>query len=183
MAGIPDLEAHLTPGLRAEAEKLMKLRGLPTPGFYGELMVHPELFERVKALGTFLRFHGVLPARVREAAILCAAVVQRSSFEWDTHQATAREAGLDDATIAAIGSGGPLPDDLEAVRGLVTVVLCGASVPQGLFDRLRGGLGLQGVVELVTLTAFYAMMARLGASFDSAMPGAPPPPWEGRGGA
>jgi alkylhydroperoxidase family enzyme len=178
MARIPDLDSHLTPELRVEAGEMMKLRGLTDPGFYGDLMVHPALFERVKALGTFLRFQAILNSRVREAAILCAAVEQRNAFIWNTHQKVAREAGLEEAELAAIGTHGALASDLEPVRQLVAAVIAGQSVPQDLFDNLTATLTLPGAVELITLTAFYAMMARLGDAFDSVMPGAAAtPPW------
>lgn len=177
MARIPDLESLLTPALRAEGEEMMRLRGLTSTGFYGDLMTHPALFERVKALGSFLRFQGTLTARVREAAILCVAAASRNAFIWDTHQGPAREAGLDAETIAALGGGVNLPEDLVPVRELVLAVTAERSVPQELFDGLRERLGVAGAVELITLAATYAMMGRLGSAFDCAMPGAPPPPW------
>ncbi len=177
MAQIPGLDAFLTPALRAKAEQMKRERGLPTLGFYGDLMAHPELFARVEALGSFLRFHGLLPARIREAAILMAAVEQRSPFEWDTHQQTARAAGLVEDEITAIGSGAILPHDLEEVRVVVRSVVRGTSVLQEVFDSVAARLTLQGAVELVGLVAFYRMMAGLGAAFDSALPDAAPPPW------
>jgi alkylhydroperoxidase family enzyme len=178
MATVPDLEAHLTPELRAQAEEMKRTRGLSTLGFYGDLMAHPALFQHVQALGTFLRFHGTLPARDREAVILFAAVGQRSPFEWQTHQKTARAAGLTEVEIAAIGSGSPLDSQLSDLRETVLAVLAGKSVPQELFDRLTLELTLPGAIEVITLASFYRMMAGLGAAFDSTLPGAEPPPWD-----
>jgi hypothetical protein len=51
MASIPNLEERLTPQLRQKAREMLEERGLPTLGFYGELMAYPELFERLEALG------------------------------------------------------------------------------------------------------------------------------------
>lgn len=177
MARVPDLDAHLTPALRAQAEEMKRARGLPTLGFYGDLMAHPGAFERVQALGSFLRFEGTLPARVREATILLAGVEQRSAFEWQTHQHTARAAGLTDDEIAAIGRGDPLPGLLGELRETVRAVVAGASVPQDRFDRLTAELTLPGAIEVIVLASFYRMMAGLAAAFDSVLPGAAAPPW------
>ena len=84
MVTIADLERHLTPELRAQRQEMLQKRGLPTLGFYEQLMAYPELFERLQALGTLVRFQSVLPPRVREAEVLMAAVEQRSAFEWQT---------------------------------------------------------------------------------------------------
>ncbi len=183
MAKVRDIDNFLTPDLRQQAAAMKAARGLPTLGFYEDLMANPGLFERVQALGTFLRFEATLPPRVREAAILAAAVEQRSAFEWETHQHTARQAGLADEEIRALGEGLELPAELEDVRDVVRAVVRGQSVPQALFDRVASRLSVPSAVELVTLAAFYRMMAGLGGAFDSALPGSGEPPWLVRQGA
>lgn len=165
MAQIPDLESHYTDALRAQAESMKKERGLPTLGFYGQLMVYPELFQKVQELGTFLRFHSELSDRLRETAILVAAVELRSAFEWQTHQHTAASAG------AALEQADP---DLQVI---VRAAIAQQSVPQDAFDRFSAAHGLKAAVEVVTLAAAYRMYASLAAAFDSTLPGAPPPPW------
>ncbi len=180
MARIADLEAQLTPELRRKAREMMQQRGLPTLGFYAELMAYPELFDRLQALGTFLRFDSTLPPRVREAAVLMAAVEQRSAFEWQTHVKTALAAGVGPELFAAIASGASLQsmgDALEDVRATVRCVVAQQSVPQGVFDRLSHAYGIPGAVEVVALAAAYRMFASLAAAFDSVMPDADPPPW------
>lgn len=178
MARITGLPGILTPEMRAKAEQMKRARGLEHLGFYEDLMVHPALLERVEALGAFLRFHGLLPGRVREAAILCAGVFLRSALEWTTHQQTARAAGLTEAEISAIGIRASLPPDLESVRNCVEVVLQGRKVPQPLFDALARTYSLPAAVELVTLAAFYRMAAALGSAMES--PTAGELPWESK---
>lgn len=179
MARIPDLETHLTPALREKRAAMLAQRGLPTLGFYEQLMVYPELFEHLQALGTFVRFQSVLPPRMREIAVLMAAVEQRSAFEWQTHEKTAALAGVEPTLMAAIGSEAALDPDLTDVRDAVRCVVRLESLPQALFERLLGLYGVQGAVELITLASMYRMFAGLGAAFDSHMPAdTPPPPWE-----
>lgn len=180
MARIPELDAHLTPELRRKAQAMMQQRGLPTLGFYAELMAYPELFDRLQALGSFVRFDSVLPPRVREAEVLMAAVEQQSAFEWQTHVKTAAAAGVGTDLFSAIAGGAPLHsfgDALEDVRTTVRCVVRQQSVPQAVFERLMQAFGVPGAVEVVTLAAMYRMFASLAAAFDSAMPGADPPPW------
>lgn len=186
MATIPDLESRLTPDLRDKALAMKAHRGLPTLGFYEELMAYPDLFQRIEALGTYVRFQSVLPDRIREAAILMAAVEQKSAFEWQTHVETARAAGVEPALFEAIAAGAPLAtfgDALEDVRAVVRCVVGQVSVPQAVFDRLMAALGVSSAVQVVTLAAMYRMFASLAAAFDSEMPGAAPPPWENAAGA
>jgi 4-carboxymuconolactone decarboxylase len=184
MATIADIERHLTPALRAQRQEMLDKRGLPTLGFYEQLMAYPELFERLQALGTFVRFESVLPPRVREAEILMAAVEQRSAFEWQTHATTAAAAGVEPALCRAIGAGEPLPsfgDALEDVRAAVRCVVRADVVPQDVFDRLASAFTVPGAVEVVVVASMYRMFASLGAAFESRMPeGTPPPPWEPR---
>jgi len=184
MATIPDLERHLTPALRAQRQEMLDKRGLPTLGFYEQLMAYPDLFERLQALGTLVRFQSVLPPRVREAEVLMAAVEQRSAFEWQTHDKTAAGAGVEPALFGAIGAGRPLQrfgDGLEDVRAAVRCVVRQEMLPQNVFDRLTSAFTVPGAVEVVALAAMYRMFASLGAAFESRMPdGTPPPPWEPR---
>ena len=181
MATIADIERHLTPALRDQRRAMLDKRGLPTLGFYEQLMAYPELFERLQALGTFVRFESVLPPRVREAEILMAAVEQRSAFEWQTHEKTAAAAGVEPALFRAIGAGEPLQsfgDALEDVRTAVRCVVRAEVLPQEVFDRLVSAFGVPGAVEVVVVAAMYRMFASLGAAFESRMPaGTLPPPW------
>jgi 4-carboxymuconolactone decarboxylase len=174
MATVPDLEARLSPKLRQQRSEMLARRGLPTLGFYEQLMVYPELFETLQALGTFVRFGSALPPRLREAEVLMCAVEQHSAFEWDTHVKSAAEAGVEASLSTAIASGAPLHPfgpGLEELRTVVRCVVGLTSVPQDAFDRLSALLGVKCAVEAVALAAMYRMFAGLGAGFDSAMPG------------
>lgn len=179
MATIPNVLNSLSPELREKAEEMKKARGLPSLGFYEQLMAHPDLFYRVEAMGSFLRFHGSLPGKIREAVILMAAVEQRSTFEWQTHQATARAAGLTEEEIEAIGTSSPLPAELQGIRAVVRSTIGDQSVPQEIFNSLLDQFGTKCAVEIIVLAAFYRMMSGVGAAFDSRIEGntavAPPP--------
>ncbi len=177
MATIRELDSYLTPELRKQRQEMLAERHLPNLGFYEQLMVYPELFERISDLGSFVRFHSSLSAPVREATILMTGVELKSTLEWTTHQESARTAGLSQELIDAIGSGSRLDSEHERLRLLVRTVTAQQSVAQGLFDELVEAYTIQGAVELVTLVSMYRMFAALGAAFDSVMPGGAPVPW------
>ncbi len=177
MASIRDLESYLTPELRKKRQEMLEQRHLPNLGFYDQLMVYPQLFERLSELGSFVRFHSSLSDPVREATILLTGVELKSELEWATHQETARLAGLSQELIRSIGAGDALDPEHERLRALVRTVTAQQSLPQPLFDELVEAYTVQGAVELVTLVSMYRMFAALGAAFDSAMPGGSPPPW------
>jgi 4-carboxymuconolactone decarboxylase len=99
-----------------------------------------------------VRFQSALPARVREAEVLMAAVEQRSAFEWQTHATTAAAAGVEPALLDAIGAGrplGPFGAALDDVRATVRAVVRAEPLPQDVFDRLASAFGVPGAVEVV----------------------------------
>src|SRR5699024_110086 len=55
-------------------------------------MVHasPEIGDALQQLGAAIRFHGALPDRAREVAILTVAAFRECAFEWQAHAAAAR---------------------------------------------------------------------------------------------
>jgi alkylhydroperoxidase family enzyme len=177
VASIRDLTSHLTPELQKKRQEMLEQRQLPNLGFYDQLMVYPELFERLSELGSFVRFHSSLSDPVREATILMTGVELKSELEWSTHQEPAMRAGLSPELLHRIGSGSALDPEHERLRQLVRTVTAQQSVPQALFDELVEAYTLQGAVELVTLVSMYRMFAALGAAFDSVMPGGSAPPW------
>lgn len=181
MARFTNIDAHLTPELRAQRHDMLERRGLPTLGFYEQLMAYPALFQHLQALGSFVRFESALAPRIREVEVLMVAVELRSEFEWQTHAKSAAAAGVEPALFDAVGHGAPLDafgPALEDLREAVRCVVRQQSVPQDLFERLIATFTAEGAVEVIVLAAMYRMFASLGAAFDSRMPATtPPPPW------
>lgn len=130
---------------------------------------NPGVARAVSQLGEHLRFHGTLPDRARELAILRFAARRRIGYEWAHHQGVAERAGLSQSTIAElIGSGVPhgLPDSDRAVVEAVDATLDHRSLPQDLQDRLVEFFGLAGVVEVVALCGLYCLMEDMVTAFD-----------------
>jgi 4-carboxymuconolactone decarboxylase len=72
----------------------------------GTLLRHPPLAQSYLTFNAHLLVRSTLSARVREIAILRAAVHRDSEYLWDHHVPLAVRAGLTDAEIAAVRAGG-----------------------------------------------------------------------------
>ena len=60
-------------------------------------MHRPDLAEKWSELGLVLRFNSSFPPRLREFVILLTGRFWDCQFEWFSHEAEARKAGLSDA--------------------------------------------------------------------------------------
>src|ERR1700722_3152697 len=74
-------------------------------GPFHALLRSPELADRVRYLGDFVRFESNFPAPLRELAILVVAQFWSADYEWNPHGKPALVAGLDPAIPAAIEAG------------------------------------------------------------------------------
>ncbi|WBU37083.1 carboxymuconolactone decarboxylase family protein [Homoserinibacter sp. YIM 151385] len=124
-------------------------------------MLHPELGLALEGLGGRVRFGLDLSPRQRELVILAVAEAEDSDFERFAHHRAARRAGIDDAEIARLATGGYEPRDAgEAVLLELTAdLLAGSDVADELWGRAEEQLGRREVFEVVTLIGYYRMMA------------------------
>src|SRR6185436_11136225 len=108
MAALPFDPDKLGPAERAVFDRLKARRaavGAPFSGPYLALMNHPDLTEKIEALGYLLKFEGSLPRDVYQFAVLMVARACRAPFEWIDHVGHARAAGVPDEVIESIRSG------------------------------------------------------------------------------
>src|SRR3954471_6076554 len=78
----------------------------------------PELADRLQKVGEYIRFHTSLDKRVNEMAIIMTAQHWGSQYEWYAHAPLALKAGLDPATVAAVGAGRK-PDNMKDDEAIV----------------------------------------------------------------
>ena len=153
-------------------EHLKSKRG-SIEGMYLTLLNHPDLAEHVSQLGTYLRFGATLPGDVREVMILLTGHALGAEYEWIKHVPPARAAGVPDSVIAAIRAGqalAPLNADYGLLEELHACVAKRYSIPQPLQDSLVAKWGTTGILELVILVGFYAMIGDILTSFDVPLP-------------
>jgi len=174
MVALPELEpAKLTGKTKELYEKLISKRGR-IDGMYRTMLHHPDLLEKVSALGTFFRFgDSVLPDEVRELVILHLAEKLQASYEWVKHAGPAREAGISEAIIQAMHQGnhpGSLSEVQAAALTTADHTLALESVPASVQEVLTTVFGMEGVLEVVALVGFYRMIAGVIFCFDVSLP-------------
>src|SRR5262249_32576107 len=74
-------------------------------GPFHALLRSPELADRVRHLGDYVRFESTVPAALRELAILLVARFWSAHYEWNAHRKHAVAAGLDPSIADAIEAG------------------------------------------------------------------------------
>ncbi|MHA1113622.1 MAG: carboxymuconolactone decarboxylase family protein [Alphaproteobacteria bacterium] len=142
-------------------------------------MRSPVLCDRAQKLGEFTRFNSSLPKRLSELAILVTARHWGAQFEWHHHAPIAREAGVPAAAIEALRTrADPVFDksDEALVHEFATTLYATRTVPQDLYDRAVAELGERGVVDLVGLLGYYALISMTLNVFDVSLPEGETPP-------
>jgi 4-carboxymuconolactone decarboxylase len=145
----------------------------------------PEVGRRLASLGAVLRFHTSIERRLSEIAIITVGARWKAEFEWWAHARMAREHGVSDAVVDAIGQGQEPPfdaDDELTVYAVARELAAVGQVSQASFDAARGLLGEEGVVELVSLCGYYTLISYLLNAFAVPLPPGAQPMWTANSG-
>ncbi|WP_432041882.1 carboxymuconolactone decarboxylase family protein [Streptomyces cadmiisoli] len=128
-----------------------------------EAWVHsPAIGLALEALGDVLEQHAQVSRRSREILILLVAHRRNSAFELYAHKLAGRRAGLSEADLSAMEAGrAPAfqDDDEAAVFELVTSLLAHGTVPDGDYRKAVDSLGLQVVMDVVSLVTYFDLVA------------------------
>jgi 4-carboxymuconolactone decarboxylase len=167
-AGLPERlgpPATLDAAQQAAADEL--ING-PRRGVYGPfrpLLHRPPLLGAVAKVGEVLRYQGTLDTALREWTICVVARELSNVFEWDMHLPLAAAAGVPASALAALDAGLPSPAELRADLALARTVASEIVVHHRLGEATwTAALELWGepaLVELVTLTGYFAMVCWL----------------------
>jgi 4-carboxymuconolactone decarboxylase len=124
----------------------------------------PNVLRNFMRLGNSLLFHGVLPPRLRELAILRVAELTGAQYEWAHHVPIARQAGVGDEQIASLtdwATSAHFDARERAVLAYVDSVTSRVGVPDEVFSEARVHLSEAEVVELTLVAGYWGMVARL----------------------
>ncbi len=146
------------------------------------LLRSPGLAQTVQQVGEYLRFQCPLDRRIAEMATLMAARHWTQQYEWQSHYKHAMKAGLSPAVAEAIGEGrrpSGMAADEEALHDLLTEVLHNKGACDATYARAVAAFGEQGVIELVAVAGYYAMLAMILNVGRKALPAGQEPmlPW------
>ncbi|ONG58907.1 4-carboxymuconolactone decarboxylase [Pseudoroseomonas deserti] len=133
----------------------------------------PELARRGQHLGEMLRYETTLEPSLSELAILVTARHWTAHHEWVAHKREGLKAGMDPAVIAAIAARREpvFRDDRErAVFAVSKSLLETRGVPDALYAQAIAVLGERGLVELVGILGYYALVSMTLNTFELGLP-------------
>jgi 4-carboxymuconolactone decarboxylase len=131
-------------------------------GPFHALLRSPELADRVRHLGDFVRFEGTLPAALRELAILIVARFWSADYEWNAHRKHALAAGLDPAIPAAIEAGHrpeKLTPDEALVYDLVSQLLSDKDISDATYEAAKARFGEPTIIEVIGTVGYYGFVS------------------------
>jgi 4-carboxymuconolactone decarboxylase len=177
----------LDDGGRAVWDALVGTRGRTVVNEEGGLIgpfnawVHaPGVGARLSALGATLRFETSIERRLLELAIIVVAAHWKAEFEWWAHARMAREHGVADAIIAAVGRGETPSfeaDDERLVYTIARQLVESGRVDDATFAGAVELLDHRGVVELVALCGYYTLVSFTLNAFAVPLPPEVEPAW------
>lgn len=151
-----------SPEARAVADAILAGPRAGLSGPFVPWLESPELAALAQQLGRFTRYDTVLPTRLSELAILYTGQHWSAQFEWHHHAPIAREAGVPQSVLDAMQRGErPVfaADDEQAVYDFCDEVYRLRRVRDVTFARAHNILGQRGVVELVGILGYYALVS------------------------
>lgn len=150
------------------AARLRAAAGSPDTGQVPEIVAtmlrHPELYEKHLNLGIALLGEGVLPARLRELAILRTGWLLGAPYEWGEHVAIGKRAGLTVAEIERVTQGSVAQGWDEHDRAVLLAaeeLHASAMISDATWSRLSAFLDDRQLIELPYLIGNYTKVAYL----------------------
>ncbi|HLY88633.1 MAG TPA: carboxymuconolactone decarboxylase family protein [Acetobacteraceae bacterium] len=172
-------ETSMTADQRRVYDAMMNSpRRSPPVGPLAAAMHRPDLAEAWSNLGLVLRFNSSFPPRLLEFIILLTGRFWDCQFEWLSHEAEAREAGLSEQTIEALRQGGSTfaQQDEQAIHDYAIELLRHHRAADATYQRILTAYGTTGIVELTALIGYYAMVALTLNAHDIGVPEGTTPP-------
>src|SRR5215207_2933463 len=138
-------------------------------GPFSILMHSPGLAQKVMEAGAHVRLRSTLTLAERELAILAVTREKDAAYEWASHVATGRKAGLREEAIEAVRHRGDVsglePDERDIVL-FVRQLLRQNRVEHSVFDALRERHGERWLVELAATVGQYQYISAITNTFE-----------------
>ena len=177
---MPPIPAEkMTAAQRAAVAEFKAARSVDISGPFIPLLRSPEVMNRARAMGDYLRYKSALPPRLSEFVILLTARRWTQQYEWNAHQALALQGGLSADIVKAVAEGRRperMADDEEAVYTLWDELQTNHSVSDPTYARAVAKLGEQGVVDELGITGYYTMLAMVMNTTRAPLPEGVKPP-------
>jgi 4-carboxymuconolactone decarboxylase len=160
---MPPIPAEkLTDAQKKAIEEFKQARSADISGPFVAMLRSPEVMNRARAMGDYLRYKSVLPPRLSEFVILLTARHWTQNYEWHAHEPLARQAGLSPDIIGAIVEGRRperMPEDEDALYTFCDELHRNQSISDATYARALARFGEQGVIDTLGITGYYTMLA------------------------
>ena len=142
---------------------------------FGTLIHHPALLRRWLVFANHVLGKSTIEVRQREVLILRTAKLVDSEYEWGQHVVIAKEAGLNDDEIQAIGTSGDGLDQVEQLLCDVADELTRDKVLSAdVWAKLNEHFDTRQVMDIVFTVGQYTMLAMalnsFGVQLDEGLP-------------
>jgi 4-carboxymuconolactone decarboxylase len=140
----------------------------------------PDVGRHLSSLGAALRFGTSIERRLTELAIITVGSRWKAEFEWWAHARIAREQGVPDVVVDAIGRGDDPPftaGDERIVYAVARELALSGALSEDSYTAAHGLLGDAGLVELVSLCGYYTLISYLLNAFAVPVPPGATPMW------
>ena len=141
----------------------------------------PAFGELAQKLGAYCRFGTSIAPRLTEFAILTTAHLWKAQYEWAAHEPQALKAGVKPATIQALRGGrepSSAPKDERALYAFIKEIYATRRASDRAYKAAHAVVGDTGMVELVGLLGYYAMVAMTLNVFRMPVPDGTPLPFK-----
>ena len=152
----------MTDAQKKAVEEFRAARKRAVAGPFVPLLRSPEVMNRARAMGDYLRFKSVLPPRLSEFAILITARQWTQNYEWDAHHTLAMQGGSQSRDRAALADGRRperMAEDEEILYTLCTELHRTQSVSDATYQRAVAKFGEQGVIDTIGISGYYTLLA------------------------
>jgi 4-carboxymuconolactone decarboxylase len=136
-------------------------------------LANPGFADAAQKVGEYCRFNTTLPRDLAELAICVTAAHYRAEFEWWAHERMAHEAGVPEAVTDAIRRGREPRLDTVAGRAVYRTAVAlnrRHRLTDAEFAEAREVLGEQGLVDVVGLCGYYALVSLTLNAFEVPVP-------------
>jgi len=138
-------------------------------GPFAVLLHTPDIAEPADKLANYFRQKAKIGRRLVELIILLVVRQAKVQYAWCVHEPLALENGLTQDVIDAIRAGKPPDfkrDDERLVYDFITELSATKTVSAATFEHAKAALGLEGVIEVVSLAGLYGMIGLVLNVFD-----------------
>ena len=134
--------------------------GVPAP--FQALLRSPDLTDKVRELGDYIRFRNSLPGRLRELVSMLATRFWPAPSAFHSHRQTAIKEGLDPAIAEAIAAGArpaAMPPDETLVYDFCDRLLNNRDVDETTYEACIARFGERTVMDMIATAGYFCLIS------------------------